>query len=536
MRGFKWHFPVVALIALSSPVLAKDETVIEFSSGNGARSLGIISGNEEAEPSGPAAITVGDDGTIYILDQNNSRVIAVNAERSQSDPSVLPLPDDMTADDLAVVHNDLYIWSDGVVPLEKVGEEGRSQTLRAAGTGEADEYASSVFASMGSRPPGPLNSIIDDIGRSADSRARPSITQYVPSRGLGDIVAEVSTPSKDLVRILLRRRDSEVNFVSLELPAEDAVGTVEVLDIDATGRAYALVELIPSDVSSKNGKVGMLVVRFTPGGQMDRVYDVPIDPDTIFARRFVAVGPRGDVLFLRSAQSRSQVLRLAGRAPGKKLAVERPAKPIRGAKPGKTQKVAIIPRTRNDIVERAIAFEAIGWLVTPSAYGGNPGPSCANLDRLRRPRYLVGKLGQKVTGVPYCWGCKTRVQDFVNGIDNGLVAGNVCTKSAPQSNILGVDCSGFVSDAWGLKMHVSTRAMSQITRRLPDPWSLQPGDALNKPGSHVMLFMRFTEDRKVEVMEASPNACKGRVCRNVYPLSNLLMRGYQPVRFKGIGP
>lgn len=77
--------------------------------------------------------------------------------------------------------------------------------------------------------------------------------------------------------------------------------------------------------------------------------------------------------------------------------------------------------------------------------------------------------------------------------------------------------------------------MPAITQRIKDPMTLRPGDALNKPGSHVMLFLRFTADRKVEVMEASPNACAGRVCRNVYPLATLLRRGYQPVRLKVMG-
>jgi hypothetical protein len=35
-------------------------------------------------------------------------------------------------------------------------------------------------------------------------------------------------------------------------------------------------------------------------------------------------------------------------------------------------------------------------------------------------------------------------------------------------------------------------------------------------------------------MESSPGACNGRVCRNVYPLSSLLARGFQPVRFKAL--
>src|SRR5262249_13831516 len=88
--------------------------------------------------------------------------------------------------------------------------------------------------------------------------------------------------------------------------------------------------------------------------------------------------------------------------------------------------------------------------------------------------------------------------------------------------------------AWGLSVHYTTAAIPAIAKPVTDPWQLRPGDALNKPGSHVMLFLRFTPDRKAEVMESSTGGCNGRVCRNIYPLASLLARGHQPVRFKGL--
>ncbi|MBP2448326.1 hypothetical protein JOH51_005834 [Rhizobium leguminosarum] len=93
MRSFGSHILIAAALAVASPVFAKDTVMIELRSGDGGRSVGIISASEEVEASGPAAITVGDDGTIYILDQNNGRVLAVDAERSQADPEILPLPE-----------------------------------------------------------------------------------------------------------------------------------------------------------------------------------------------------------------------------------------------------------------------------------------------------------------------------------------------------------------------------------------------------------------------------------------------------------
>ena len=101
-------------------------------------------------------------------------------------------------------------------------------------------------------------------------------------------------------------------------------------------------------------------------------------------------------------------------------------------------------------------------------------------------------------------------------------------------DVIGVDCSAFVSATWGLATHFTTMAIPAITQPVENPLDLLPGDALNKPGSHVMLFLRFTPDRKVEVMEASPGACNGRVCRNIYPLASVLARGYAPVRFRAL--
>jgi hypothetical protein len=119
-------------------------------------------------------------------------------------------------------------------------------------------------------------------------------------------------------------------------------------------------------------------------------------------------------------------------------------------------------------------------------------------------------------------------------LDRGMLAGNWCTRNNPRRDVVGVDCSAFVSATWGLATHFTTRAIPSISRRLSDAWSLLPGDALNRPGSHVMLFLRFTPDRKVEVMEAATGGCNGRVCRNVYQLGALMARGYAPVRYRGL--
>jgi hypothetical protein len=201
---------------------------------------------------------------------------------------------------------------------------------------------------------------------------------------------------------------------------------------------------------------------------------------------------------------------------------------------GKGPLAAVRPLTRQQVVQTAFGFEGLQWRLTPANYGPDPDSVCTGFNRIRRPGYLSGKLNQEVRGVPYCWGCHGSLNQFRARIANGTLAGNVCTHNDPRTDVTGVDCSAFVSAAWGLANHFTTAAIPAITTELANPWDLQPGDALNKAGTHVMLFLRFTPDRKAEVMESSTGGCNGRVCRNVYPLASLLARGFKPVRFNAL--
>ena len=107
----------------------------------------------------------------------------------------------------------------------------------------------------------------------------------------------------------------------------------------------------------------------------------------------------------------------------------------------------------------------------------------------------MAKLGQQVRGIPYCWGCFGSLDQIRSKIDHGVLAGNICTHNAPRSDVTGVDCSAFVSAAWGLAHQFTTSAIPAITQPVTNPWDLRPGDALDKPGSHVMLFLRFTANK-----------------------------------------
>ena len=78
---------------------------------------------------------------------------------------------------------------------------------------------------------------------------------------------------------------------------------------------------------------------------------------------------------------------------------------------------------------------------------------------------MIGKINQEVRGVPYCWGCHGSLAQFANRVEHGALAGNVCTRNDPRPDVVGVDCSSFVSAAWGLPTHFTTLAIRRSRRR-----------------------------------------------------------------------
>ena len=277
------------------------------------------------------------------------------------------------------------------------------------------------------------------------------------------------------------------------------------------------------------------MARYASSGELEGVYELPLE-GTPVTRRFVTISGDGDVYFLRTRIDGTDVVGVGFRPLSNTSVIDlRPPPPQKNI----FQKIfdaiaAMRPSNRQQTIETAFAFEGLQWKLTPANYGADPDMACSGFSRIRRPWYLQGKVNQEVRGVPYCWGCHGSLANFQQRVEAGAKAGNVCTRNAPRSDVAGVDCSAFVSAAWGLSVHYTTAAIPSIAKTVENPWDLKPGDALNKPGSHVMLFLRFTPDRKAEVMESSTGGCNGRVCRNVYPLASLLQRGYVPVRFRGL--
>ncbi|MBR1155201.1 hypothetical protein JQ575_31915 [Bradyrhizobium sp. JYMT SZCCT0428] len=521
--------------------LSADVIIKRFDGGNSPSSVGIADASADVELTGPQALTADSEGNLFLLDQLNQRIVRFDPKRPIEEPSILVMPGSVQPNDLVVRKDEILVWDGGIRTL-KVSSEPTS-TRGVGGTtvqledissrSVDDRFATSAFAQMGSQPPGNALDVLDQNTRAVTvKQGRKPSRQYVASRGRGSVIADI-IPEKTESSVLVEVRTMEDNAVvaQIRLRVRDKLGAVEFLEIDNNNRLYILGENIPGTSSG----AATFVARYTPSGELEGIYELPL-ANTPLTRRFVTISGDGDVYFLRIDRAGVDVVGVGFRTlRGVKAIDVRPPQLATVSLPSKFTAIAAVrPSNRQQAIETAFAFEGIQWPLTPQNYGSDPDTTCSGFNRIRRPWYLQGKVGQQVRGVPYCWGCHGSLQNFRVQMARGIKAGNVCTRNTPRNDVAGVDCSAFVSAVWGLSVHYTTAAIPAIAKSVGNPWDLRPGDALNKPGSHVMLFLRFTPDRKAEVMESATGGCNGRVCRNVYPLAALLSRGYQPVRFKGL--
>ena len=535
-----WVFIVSAGI-FGTKAHADDTVVRSFTGGSAASMVGIVPASEDVELAGPQALSADGQGNLFLLDQINGRIIQFDPKQPNSDPDVLKMPKDVQPTDLVVHDDDIMVWDCGVRTLKAApGQSTRGlggdviQLEEVSSRGADDQVAVSAFAQMGSQAPGSAADLLDQNTRAAIIRTtRQPDRQYVASRSKGSVIADI-IPDKGnaSVRVEIQTMVTNETIGQLGLRVRNQLGTVEFLEIDNSDRFYVLAEDVPP--SGKNAST--FVARYAANGRLEGIYELPLE-NTPLTRRFVTVSGSGDVYFLRTKPDGIEVIGVGFRPLTNASIIDvRPSRTTTAPAPQSGVKfdasAAVRPSNRQQAIETAFAFEGIQWKLTQANYGNDPDSQCSGFSRVRRPWYLQGKVNQEVRGVPYCWGCHGSLANFRQRIESGTLAGNVCTRNAPRPDVAGVDCSAFVSAAWGLSVHYTTAAIPAIAAPVANPWDLRPGDALNKPGSHVMLFLRFTPDRKAEVMESSTGGCNGRVCRNVYPLASLLARGYVPVRFR----
>ena len=198
------------------------------------------------------------------------------------------------------------------------------------------------------------------------------------------------------------------------------------------------------------------------------------------------------------------------------------------------------PITRSEVLKRASEALNFNYQLTSNNYSSTTiNNICNGRDTWLRPYRLYNKVNKTIKAIPYKWGGYFQeLSYFQKKLNNeGVILGDVCTCRDAERNYcvvpqsLGLDCSGFVSYAWKTN-YFSTSQMHKITR--PISWDeLQPGDAINNPGKHVILFKRYSKDKNYIHAIESTVRCDG-VCETAFRVYDLKREGFSPIRYNNI--
>jgi hypothetical protein len=94
--------------------------------------------------------------------------------------------------------------------------------------------------------------------------------------------------------------------------------------------------------------------------------------------------------------------------------------------------------------------------------------------------------GTSYRGIPYDWGGFVTTAEYDAYLSEGYGAGSHSWHGVLWCTV-GVDCSGFVSQAWETDQKYGTSTFHQVSHEISSS-ALERGDALNNAGSHIVLF------------------------------------------------
>ncbi|MBK8148496.1 MAG: VCBS repeat-containing protein [Acidobacteria bacterium] len=155
--------------------------------------------------------------------------------------------------------------------------------------------------------------------------------------------------------------------------------------------------------------------------------------------------------------------------------------------------------TRDQIIANAVPYTSQTWTATSAnrwfgiACGGKT---------IQTPAWV--QVGENVS-MPYCWGGWTTTSAIQGYLDLGRSAGDNDTETAfgaEPSCAVGLDCSGFVSRAWGLTTKQATSTLPGISTTKPLSQT-QPGDIVNIVSNHTRLIETNFGNGNYRVIESS---------------------------------
>jgi cell wall-associated NlpC family hydrolase len=409
------------------------------------------------------------------------------------------------------------------------------------------------------------------IPRSIDPGAVTALSASAVDGGAAKRLSRLFRTNAQQLQLQLNDTDRRSGAAQLNIRSVTGGALAQGYEIGAgTGGANRYVVSEEIVASTPALRVRVFAQRFDRAGRVTGIAHLSLDGMDVVPRDFVTVTGEGvlrtlvptaggvkirEIQFSEPPYVNSQSGRLSeddlkslGNV-GREIPVDTNIRPPSGAldaRPNRSRlilRAATPPITRERALVNARGYLTVNWVMTPANYSQ---PRIANLCEpeqakfwLRPTHFTPDVIGKTIGPMPYRWGGDDTPDSFKLRVQYGALAGDICTCRDPALDYClvpesaGVDCSGFVSKAWGIEKR-GTSGLLDVATELSDIADLRPGDAFVWPGHHVRLFTGLDAGAGVAytVLESTTKLqCEG-VCQSSYRPSEL--NGYQLIKYRGM--
>ncbi len=447
----------------------------------------------EAGNYGPESFWIDNDGSIFVLDTLNTRIVSfINGDikHIQLNESIYPTD---------IIHNDNYFYI-------------------------LDTFSDNKLL------------VYDDNGLYLASLDLSQFDMHPRnlSKSNNNIIVKSSEQNMDVQVIY---RNNELNFIEnantnvLNKTKLNNVDFSQQIDNDNNELTYALnTKLVPNCSII----AGELVVSCTNKSQNELGnYIIPTDEFSYIPENFIRIVNNKIYLMVPTSNAiEIRVVSLGKLNKSNMNEISKNALQLQEAYSSSNdrrvlERASVISLTRSEVLDRANRMATYTWTLTSKNININSVPSASQKDVIL-PYYIrqlisAGKLDNggsvSMSGIPYCWGgfmsqySKTSSYSFDDAISKGYYAGNVSGSSSGYvSGTAGLDCSGFVSAAYGLSSKKGTSnsqgkqdGLVSFGSAISNINSLGQMDFLVKDG-HTLLFYQWMNQSTGDMLIIEANS------------------------------
>ena len=468
---------------------------------------------------GPSAFTVAPDGSYWIADTAANRILQYDSTCNLS--AVIALDDSIVGiNDLEVTDGSLWVLdSSAITPtLVQLAMDGRNLTRLEISPSMQPGLSGIALSEQG-------EVLIEQYGGASLWRITHDKdgSHFALQDGYLHHGMRYAASLGNLDATDAKKGTVSVGNDQIEVVTSSDLRGLRILGVAPDRSFYVIADEV---AVGDTIRVDRTVHHYGADGSPLGVARVPLDRERVHVANGLAMGPNGTIYMLATREDHAEIQRLefGSRLPPILSASTNARTTSQDVQPQSPQCIQ-----RQTIIDNARAYlNNSKYLSTVNIDDGLQ--SCSGRTK---PRYLNAGAGN-YPSVPYDWGGFDSVNGYNGFMDpNTYQAGDIwwCDNGCVEACSKGVDCSGYVSRAWGLATKYSTGSLTGISTPLSSFGALQRGDILDLPASHVALFSSFAPNGGVNVYEATTDNLD-RVVYRTWDLAKAA--NYTPFRYNDI--